>query len=115
MGNGMVQATNLSDSTRLAAPPSTAERSGPRPKATTPFSIVVIRTEEELLPYLQSWDDLAGNAVEPTVFYESWMLLPALRAYGKGTVAVVLVFSNLAPRRHGQPLFCGLFPIEVRK
>jgi CelD/BcsL family acetyltransferase involved in cellulose biosynthesis len=75
-----------------------------------PFSILAISDLAELESYVPSWDDLAAEAVEPNVFYESWMLLSALRAYG-GSVRVVLVFADQAPRRHGKPLLCGLFPL----
>lgn len=90
----------------------TAEKTGQRPESTQPFTIAVARSEEELVPYVDSWDDLARNSVEPNVFHESWMLLPALKAYRNGDVVVVLIFSNLAPRRHGKPLLCGLIPLE---
>src|ERR1051325_3461713 len=29
-----------------------------------------------------AWDELAAAALEPNPFYESWMLLPALEAFG---------------------------------
>src|SRR5215212_7356462 len=29
-----------------------------------------------------AWDDLAASALEPNPFYESWMLLPAIEAFG---------------------------------
>ncbi|MBM4071700.1 MAG: hypothetical protein FJ271_22660 [Planctomycetes bacterium] len=91
---------------------SAGEKSAPRPKSASAFTIVVARSIEELIPYADAWDDLARNALEPNVFYESWMLLPALRAYKSPNVMVVLVFSNLAPQRHGKPLLCGLLPLE---
>jgi CelD/BcsL family acetyltransferase involved in cellulose biosynthesis len=100
-----------------------AARGGPRattlpsptPKEQATFSIVAVQDVAELESYRLAWDDLAVAAVEPNVFYESWMLLPALRAYGNGDVTVALVFSNLAPRRHGRPLLCGLFPLVRRR
>jgi CelD/BcsL family acetyltransferase involved in cellulose biosynthesis len=78
-----------------------------------PFSVVVLEDAAALQPYVPAWDDLAAAAVEPNVFYESWMLLPALRAYGAAQpLSIVLVFANDVPRMRGQPLLCGLFPLE---
>jgi CelD/BcsL family acetyltransferase involved in cellulose biosynthesis len=91
---------------RPALPPQTPRPDGNPP----PYSVVALEDVAELEGYVPSWDDLAAAAVEPNVFYESWMLLPALRAYGD-SVRVVLVFANHAPRRHGRPLLCGLFPL----
>ncbi len=90
-------------------PPSLQTRSATE-RAGAAFSVLAIKDIAELETYLPSWDDLAAAAIEPNVFYESWMLLPALRAYGNDEVSVVLVFDNQAPRRHGKPLLCGLFP-----
>ncbi len=91
-----------------------AAPAAPAPGGQAPFSVVCVQEAAALEPYLAAWDDLTAAAIEPNVFYESWMLLPALRAYGSGTT-VVLVFSNLAPHRHGQPLLCGLFPLVRRR
>lgn len=32
--------------------------------------------------FIAEWDDLAVNASEPNIFYESWYLLPSLRGFG---------------------------------
>jgi CelD/BcsL family acetyltransferase involved in cellulose biosynthesis len=87
----------------------------PVPTPPPPFTVVAIQDLSELESYRSSWDDLATSAVEANVFYESWMLLPALRAYGNGAITVVLIFSNLAPRCHGHRLLCGLVPLHRQK
>jgi CelD/BcsL family acetyltransferase involved in cellulose biosynthesis len=93
---------------RNAAPP-------PRPAPPAAFSVAAIQDFAELEKYTSAWDDLAAAAVEPNVFYESWMLLPALRAYGAGKpLTVLLVFSHGARGSRGEPLLCGLFPLERR-
>jgi CelD/BcsL family acetyltransferase involved in cellulose biosynthesis len=67
---------------------------------------------EELRPHVAAWDALAAEALEPNVFYESWMLLPALEAFGKGhRFAFVLVFEG---EGHAARL-CGFFPFERRR
>lgn len=35
---------------------------------------------EDVARVVAAWDDLAANALEPNVFYESWQLLPALKS-----------------------------------
>ena len=51
-------------------------------RGTAQMRIVTARSAEELQPHVGAWDDLAASAVEPNVFYDSWMLLPALQAFG---------------------------------
>jgi Acetyltransferase (GNAT) domain len=59
----------------------------------------------------QEWQDLAAAAAEPNPFYEPWMLLPALRTYGREARLEVLVASAMC---RGRRLLCGLFPIAWR-
>jgi CelD/BcsL family acetyltransferase involved in cellulose biosynthesis len=74
------------------------------------FTVVPIDVAAELQRHISAWDALADAALEPNPFYESWMLLPALQAFGSG-VTVALVFSSL---RGGVPTLCGVFPVERR-
>src|SRR5690348_9143300 len=79
----------------------------------TSFSVVAVEDWAELEQYLPAWEDLAAAALEPNVFYEAWMLRPALRAYGEGQrLTVLLVFGGASPQSRGKPLLCGLFPLE---
>lgn len=68
--------------------------------------VVTIREPSELTPYLESWDRLSEEAAEPNVFYESWMLLPALRhiAQSQSRPEIILVLQGQEVR--------GLFPIQ---
>jgi hypothetical protein len=74
---------------------------------------VVVKTEEELLPYRDAWDDLASSALEPNVFYESWMVLPALRLLGEQDVQFVLVLAE--GKNTGTPGLEGFFPLQRRR
>jgi Acetyltransferase (GNAT) domain len=76
------------------------------------MSVVVIKDFDILEDYFQAWEDLAANALEPNPFYESWMLMPGLRALATGKdLRVVLVLTvNL-----GEPVLCGVFPLERQK
>src|SRR5262245_14782005 len=48
------------------------------------MSVVVINDLTALEKYVPAWEDLAANAIEPNAFYEPWMLMPAIRAFGAG-------------------------------
>ena len=68
-----------------------------------------IRDFDKLEEYVQQWQELALDAIEPNPFYEPWMLIPALRllAAGKDVRVVLVLDRNESPRR-----LCGIFPIE---
>src|SRR4051812_1939823 len=46
--------------------------------------VKVLRDVAELRALAPAWEALAAEALEPNPFYEPWMLLPALEAYGAG-------------------------------
>lgn len=57
-----------------------------------------------------AWEELAAQALEPNVFYEHWMLLPALRAFGADAdVRVALVWRRAAGVRPAT--LAGLMPL----
>jgi CelD/BcsL family acetyltransferase involved in cellulose biosynthesis len=75
----------------------------------------VIEDPAELRELVPQWEALAAEAAEPNPFYEPWMLLPAIEAYGAGEgfrcIAVWedgrlggLFPMRLAPRFHGLPV-----------
>jgi Acetyltransferase (GNAT) domain len=77
------------------------------------MSVVVINDLTALEKYVPAWEDLAANAIEPNAFYEPWMLMPAIRAFGAGRrLHFALVLANEPARRDGAPLLCGIFPLE---
>jgi hypothetical protein len=76
---------------------------------TTPVRVTVVRSLEELETYSEAWDALAKNAIEPNLFYESWMVIPGARAFvgdGERFEAVVI--------HHGD-VMTGLFPLLRRR
>jgi hypothetical protein len=80
---------------------------------TARYSVVALDGAAGLEKYTSAWDGLAAAAAEPNVFYEPWMLLPAVRAFGGGLdLQFVLVFASDAERPQVPPLLCGLFPLE---
>jgi hypothetical protein len=71
---------------------------------------------EELAAVAAEWDGLAREALEPNAFYEPWMVLPALRAFGvNNDLHFVLVYGPEPRHPVGQPRLCGLFPLERRR
>jgi hypothetical protein len=82
----------------------------------TEMHIVVVRRADELARHVATWDNLAANACESNVFYESWMLLAALEAFGAGQrLEFHLIFAPGRGPDSQHPLLCGLFPFERRR
>lgn len=78
-------------------------------------SVEVVEDFSRLRQYFPAWDDLAANALEANVFYEQWMLMPALESFGHKDLLVVLVFIVPKTGPPSEPLLCGLFPFERNK
>jgi CelD/BcsL family acetyltransferase involved in cellulose biosynthesis len=73
-----------------------------------PLSVRVLAGGAELEALVPAWEDLAAAALEPNVFYEPWLFLPALRAFGAGRDLRLVVVES------GGRLD-GLFPLERRR
>ena len=79
------------------------------------MSVVIVDDLTALEKHIAAWEDLAAAAIEPNVFYEPWMLMPALRAYGgAGRLLFALVQAPDPARPLGPPLLCGFFPLEIK-
>jgi CelD/BcsL family acetyltransferase involved in cellulose biosynthesis len=71
-------------------------------------SVELLQDAAALRRLVPQWEALAGEAAEPNPFYEHWMLLPALEAYGAGEefrCAAVWLDGALA----------GLFPLRLER
>lgn len=64
--------------------PATAPPGIRRRPSGTGISLEVRSSAAELAELIPDWEALAAEAAEPNPFYEPWMLLPALEAYGEG-------------------------------
>jgi len=74
------------------------------------FRVTVLDHPATLAGHMAAWNDLAAAALEPNVFYEPWMLLPAIDSFGRGReLRYVLVYAD---QGNAPPLLCGLFPLE---
>src|SRR5262249_27831665 len=79
----------------------------------TGMSVVVIDDLTALEKYVPAWENLAAAALEPNVFYEPWMLMPAIRAFGAGQrVRFALILASGPERALEPPLLAGIFPLE---
>lgn len=75
---------------------------------------IVVRHADELLPYAAPLEDLAAHAVEPNVYYEPWMLIPAAKwLRHEGELRFVLAVTQAAERQSQPPCVIGLFPVET--
>jgi Acetyltransferase (GNAT) domain len=75
----------------------------------------VVRDLQTLSEFVPAWEELAAAAIEPNVFYEHWMLLPALRAFGAGkNICVVLVLIRDPHKPDAPAILGGLFPLDTR-
>ena len=51
---------------------------------------------------MAAWNELAAAALEPNVFYEPWMMLPAIDSFARGEkLRYVLMYAD---RADGPPL-----------
>ena len=70
-------------------------------------TIVEVLTARELPALVPDWEALAADAAEPNPFYEHWMLLPALEAYGSEGFRCIAVWE--AGR------LAALFPMQLER
>src|SRR3954451_6340621 len=95
----------------VTVPPPSEKPPAPTPPPPAP-SVLVLRGADELAAHAAAWDRLAAAAVEPNPFYESWMLWPALRAFGgKEDVTCVLIHVPDPINPQAPPVPGGLFPL----
>ena len=74
----------------------------------------MVRDVQALSSFVPAWEELAAAALEPNVFYEHWMLLPALQAFGAGKdLRVVLVLIHDSHNPDAPAKLGGLFPLEL--
>jgi len=102
------------DPTRTTPILRTADNS-PRPvspRAKGRMSVVVVRDLSTLPDFVPAWEELAAAALEPNVFYEHWMLLPALEEFGAGKdISIVLVLMHDPHNPDAPTKLGGLFPL----
>jgi hypothetical protein len=86
---------------------------------------VVLVDAAALQDHIVAWEDLVLDAMEPNIFYEPWMLLPALRSLkqeeGSLPPEFALVYQALRKEPDGSPevgrqedRLIGFFPMQIR-
>jgi CelD/BcsL family acetyltransferase involved in cellulose biosynthesis len=76
-------------------------------------TVRVVSRVEDLEAHAAAWEELSEAALEPNVFYEPWMLLPAIRNLtGARDLHFVLIFLKEVDDPEGRQVLCGLFPLE---
>lgn len=68
---------------------------------------------EQLTAFLEAWRELASNCLLPNVFYEPWMLLPALDSASRLHRLRFLLILGPASASGEKPLW-GFFPLEIQ-
>ena len=80
---------------------------------TRPLKIVVVENESELGSHVRAWQDLADHAMEANVFYEPWLLRPALRTLTRDQpLRLVFIYEQEPLATAGVSRLCGFFPLE---
>lgn len=66
------------------------------------------KSAAELLPIEDKIRNLANDVDSPNVFYESWLLFPALEFLSRGDVLIVLIWDT------GGERLAGILPLEIK-
>lgn len=74
---------------------------------------VVVESPEACAPLLAQWEGLARESLEPNVFYEPWMLLPALAHLGPFPGLRLVFFFGPSIEDRSREILCGLFPLQI--
>lgn len=81
-----------------------------------PLRVEIVRSAAELRAHLAAWERLSEMALEPNVFYEPALLLPAWESITEGAqVEVALIYGVHRKHPAGPPVLCGLFPLDRRR
>jgi len=81
------------------------------PGKTAVFSATMLEHPHLLAPFAEQLSELACAASVPNVFYEPWILLPSLKAFGQvRSFRLILIFMK---QPGAESLLCGFFPLEL--
>lgn len=113
LDNGVDPPMDPRSTTREPGAASVLTHAGIGPARRRRTSVVEVRELKTLLGLVPAWEDLAAAAIEPNVFYEHWMLIPALEGFAGGKdVRVVLVLIHDDDAAGRRPRLGALFPLE---
>ena len=79
---------------RIAAPRPAPTPTARRRPSGTGITVELLTEATALAALVPDWEELAAQAAEPNPFYEHWMLLPALEAYGARELRCIAVWED---------------------
>lgn len=78
------------------------------------LSVTVVRDAAGLSGHVPAWERLCASSPDRNVFYEPWMLLPAIEQLGAGVdFYFVLVYATTSNPRPGRDELVGFFPLHL--
>lgn len=80
-------------------------------RQTPGMQVVILESVDDLQGHIPCIEDLLAETLEPNVFYEPWMLLPAVRYLDSQDLRFVLVYADSSEASQPRTL-CGFFPME---
>ena len=90
---------------RIVSPlPASAAPAARRRPSGNGTHVELLTRAEELAALVADWESLAAEAAQPNPFYEHWLLLPALAAFGGGELRCFAVWQD--------GVLAGLFPMR---
>ncbi len=96
----------------VSEPPNAERRPAPV-AAPVETRVVAVEDPAALAEHVAAWENLADDVIEPNAFFEPWLLLPAIRAFGAGQrLLFVLVYGPDPTRPQGPARLLGFFPLE---
>lgn len=95
------------------SPPSSVSNvsKGPGPEAVSDVTVRLVTDPSALTAHIAAWEDLATHAAERNVFYEPWMLLPAVEELRGPEQLLFLLVYDRQPNGH----LLGLFPLAWKR
>lgn len=76
------------------------------------FSVLVAKDPKELQNRWVEWEDLSRSALDPNVFYEPWIFLPAVKAFGsQADLTFILIYASEGEDASPAQQLCGFFPL----
>ena len=78
------------------------------------MSVTVVATPADLARFLPAWEDLAASALEPNVFYEPWMMMPALHNLGAAKTLLISLIFTTDPARTRNAATLWFIPTRMR-
>lgn len=76
------------------------------------FQVEIASSGEELEQHRSAWERLVATAIEPNVFFEPALLIPAVdHLAGNDKPEIGLVFARQRRHHEAERVLCGLFPL----